>query len=253
MTIRWFVPVVLLGLAPGSFVLAQEAPEAAEAQEAPAAAESQGLAGKASYGIGYNMGSNLTMQGIKVDTERLIQGLRDGLTKAEPEMTVEEMRAAVQELQQQWQAAQEKQMTELATKNAAEGQEFLSQNKAKESVVVLESGLQYEVLKEGTGPVPAASDSVTVHYRGTLLDGSEFDSSYARNEPATFPVQGVIPGWVEALQLMTVGSKWKLYVPSSLAYGDRGAGGAIGPNATLVFEVELLGIESGEPASTESE
>jgi len=132
---------------------------------------------------------------------------------------------------------------QLADKNQKEGEVFLAENKKKKGVITLPSGLQYQVIKEGTGKIPKATDTVTTHYRGTLIDGTEFDSSYKRGEPASFPVNGVIKGWTEALQLMKVGSKWQLFIPSNLAYGPQGAGQAIGPNATLIFEIELLSIK----------
>ena len=161
---------------------------------------------------------------------------------AEP-MTDDEMKAAFQALEQEIATAQEAKNKDLAKKNTEEGAAFLAANKKKPGIKTTASGLQYKVLKEGTGPVPKKTDTVSTHYRGTLLDGTEFDSSIARNEPATFPVTGVIPGWTEALQLMKVGSKWQLFIPAELAYRDQGAGADIGPNAVLVFDIELLGIE----------
>ena len=139
----------------------------------------------------------------------------------------------------------EEEQKKLAEKNAKEGEAFFAENKKKEGIVTLPSGLQYKVIKEGDGPTPKATDTVSVNYKGTFIDGTEFDSSYKRNQPATFKVKGVIPGWVEALQLMKVGSKWQIFIPASLAYGDKGAGNVIGPNATLIFEVELLSIDEG--------
>jgi FKBP-type peptidyl-prolyl cis-trans isomerase FklB len=152
------------------------------------------------------------------------------------------------QFQNETRKAQEEKMQQASMTNKKEGTAFLEANKTKEGVKVLPSGLQYKVLKEGTGPKPSAADTVVCNYRGTLIDGKEFDSSYKRGEPATFPVNGVIKGWTEALQLMPVGSKWQLFLPADLAYGDRGAGADIGPGATLIFEVELMSIQQAKPA-----
>ena len=161
-------------------------------------------------------------------------------------MNEEESRAAQMEFQQQQQAAHMAKINEAGAKNAKEGEDFLAANGKKEGVQTLPSGLQYKILTEGTGPKPSATDTVSCNYRGTLLDGTEFDSSYKRGQPASFPVTGVIKGWTEALQLMPVGSKWQLFIPSELAYGERGADprSGIGPGATLIFEVELLSIQA---------
>jgi FKBP-type peptidyl-prolyl cis-trans isomerase FklB len=158
-------------------------------------------------------------------------------------MTDDEARAALMQLQAEVRNKQQEKMKVAGEMNKKEGAEFLEANKTKEGVVTLPSGLQYKILTEGTGPKPAASDTVVCNYRGTLISGTEFDSSYKRGQPASFPVNGVIKGWTEALQLMPVGSKWQLFVPAELGYGDRGAGGEIGPGATLIFEVELLSIQ----------
>ena len=186
--------------------------------------------------IGSNVGANLKKQSVDVDPELLSQGLKDALAGGKTLLTEDEAKAALMAMQQE-------KMQQAAGKNKSEGDAFLAANKAKEGVVTLPSGLQYKILKAGTGPKPTASDTVVCNYRGTLIDGKEFDSSYKRGQPATFPVSGVIKGWTEALQLMPVGSKWQLFVPSSLGYGDRGAGGEIGPGATLIFEVELMSIQ----------
>jgi FKBP-type peptidyl-prolyl cis-trans isomerase FklB len=166
-------------------------------------------------------------------------------------MTEDEMKAALQQLRTQFQATQEAKAHEAGSSARKEGDTYLAANKAKDGVKVLPDGLQYKVLTDGNGPKPAATDTVTVNYRGTLIDGKEFDSSYKRGQPASFPVNGVIKGWTEALQLMPVGSKWQLFIPADLAYGDRGAGADIGPGATLIFEVELLSI--GEPKKPEAQ
>jgi FKBP-type peptidyl-prolyl cis-trans isomerase len=161
-------------------------------------------------------------------------------------MTPEEMRQALTELKQQAAAAAKQQREEQAGKNLEEGKAFLAENARKEGVRTLPSGLQYQVLSQGEGDPPAATDTVTVHYRGTLVDGSEFDSSYGRGEPATFPLDRVIRGWTEGLRLMRPGAKYRLFVPPELAYGERGGGPKIGPNSTLVFEVELLSVQRAE-------
>ncbi len=196
------------------------------------------------------MGQNLGKQSVPVDPAILARGMRDGLAGGKTLLTDEEAQAALKAMQDDLHAKQQAktQQAEEANKKVAEvnkkeGETFLAENKAKDGVVTLASGMQYKILKEGTGPKPTTSDSVVCNYQGTLINGKEFDSSYKRGQPATFPVTGVIKGWTEALQLMPVGSKWQLFIPSDLAYGDRGAGADIGPGATLVFEVELLSIE----------
>ncbi len=199
---------------------------------------------KLSYAIGMNIGKNLHRDGVDVDPKLLSQGLKDGLAGGQTEMTDQEAQAAVAELQANMRKKQEEKMSQSAETNKKEGDAFLAANKAKEGVVTLPSGLQYKILKVGTGPKPTATDSVVCNYRGTLINGTEFDSSYKRGQPATFPVNGVIKGWTEALQLMPVGSKWQLFVPPDLAYGTRGAGNEIPPNATLIFEVELESIKA---------
>jgi len=158
-------------------------------------------------------------------------------------LTEDEARATLTQLQTEVRSKQQEKMKVAGELNKKEGVEFLAANKSKEGVVILPSGLQYKILTEGTGPKPTASDTVVCNYRGTLISGAEFDSSYKRGQPASFPVNGVIKGWTEALQLMPVGSKWQLFVPAELGYGDRGAGADIGPGATLIFEVELLSIQ----------
>ncbi len=196
---------------------------------------------KFSYALGMNIGSNvgagLKSQSVDVDPGLLAQGLKDAMSGAKTRLTQEEAQAVLIEMQKQ-------KMEEAAAKNNAEGAAFLTANKAKEGVVALPSGLQYKILKEGTGSKPAATDSVVCNYRGTLINGTEFDSS-KQGQPVTFAVNRVIKGWTEALQLMPVGSKWQLFIPSALAYGDQGApGGAIAPGSALIFEVELLSIEA---------
>lgn len=197
---------------------------------------------KISYSIGTDIGNSLKRQEIDVDTDVLFKGIRDVMTGGKLLLTDEEMRSTMDEFRNKMIAKQQDKMKELGEKNKEEGEAFLAENKKDKDVVTLPSGLQYKVITEGDGAMPKATDKVTVNYRGTLIDGTEFDSSYTRGQPASFPVNGVIPGWTEALQLMKAGSKWKLFIPSNLAYGERGAGGKIGPNAALIFEVELISV-----------
>jgi len=198
---------------------------------------------KASYAMGMNFGTGLRKQSIDIDPAILARGLRDAFSNSKTLLTEEEARAILVQLQNDVRKKQQELAQQLGEANKKEGSAFLEANKTKEGVVTLPSGLQYKVLQEGTGPKPAATDTVVCNYRGTLLNATEFDSSYKRGQPTTFPVTGVIKGWTEALQLMPVGSKWQLFVPSELAYGERGAGAQIGPNATLIFEVELISIQ----------
>ena len=203
---------------------------------------------KASYAIGMNWGTGLHRQGIDVDSAALIQGMKDALAGGKTLLTEDEARSALMQLQKDMQEKQQAKAAQEGEANKKEGDAFLAANKTKEGVVVLPSGLQYKILTPGTGPKPTATDSVVCNYKGTLINGTEFDSSYKRGEPATFPVTGVIKGWTEALQLMPVGSKWQLFIPPDLAYGARGTpGGPIGPNATLIFEVELISIKDKNP------
>ncbi len=203
---------------------------------------------KASYAIGMNWGTGLHRQAIDVDSAALIQGMKDALAGGKTLLTEDEARAALMQLQKEMQEKQQAKAAQEGEANKKEGDAFLAANKTKEGVVTLPSGLQYKILTPGTGPKPTATDSVVCNYKGTLINGTEFDSSYKRGEPATFPVTGVIKGWTEALQLMPVGSKWQLFIPPDLAYGPRGTpGGPIGPNATLIFEVELISIKDKNP------
>lgn len=198
---------------------------------------------KISYIIGQNIGRQMKNDELEIDVEVLARGLKDALAGAPSLLGEAEVQAAMQEFQQLMMAQDNDRAKTVSDKNKREGEEFLAANKAREGVVTLPSGLQYRVLQKGTGPSPKATDTVRTHYRGTLLDGTVFDSSYDRGQPASFGVNQVIAGWTEALQLMKVGDRWQVFVPASLAYGERGAGEDIGPNATLVFEIELLGIE----------
>ena len=198
---------------------------------------------KLSYGIGADLGRNLKRLGIDVNPELIRKGIADGLSDGKLQMSDEEIGAALQGLQAQIQRKAAQAASVAGEENKKAGEAFLAQNKSKEGVVSLPSGLQYKILKAGDGKKPTEADTVECNYRGTLVNGTEFDSSYRRGQPATFGVTQVIPGWKEALQLMPVGSKWQLFVPPELAYGERGAGREIGPNSTLIFEVELLAIK----------
>lgn len=194
---------------------------------------------KASYTIGMQIGQDFKSRGIEVDADALAAAIKDVLAGKEPRLTREQMMQAMQSLQSQQMAKQ----AAIAEENLKAGQKFMAENKKKKGVKTLSSGIQYQVIKEGSGPSPKASDSVVAHYRGTLIDGKVFDSSYDRNQPATFPLSNVIPGWQEVLPMMKVGSKWKVFIPSELAYGEHGAGGSIGPNETLIFDIELIDIK----------
>ena len=206
---------------------------------------------KASYAIGMNIGKNLKRDSVEIDPAVLFRGLKDALAGNKLLLTDEEAKAALTALQTELRAKEEAKTKAAAVENKKTGEAFLAANKTKEGIVTLPSGLQYKIIKEGTAPKPMADDTVLCHYRGTLVDNTEFDSSYKRGEPLKIPVGGVIKGWTEAIQLMPVGSKWQLFIPSDLAYGDRGAPGSpIGPNSTLVFEVELISIEP-KPAAKE--
>jgi FKBP-type peptidyl-prolyl cis-trans isomerase len=198
---------------------------------------------KVSYAVGVNIGKTMRRDTVDIDPAIFARGMKDALAGGKLLLTDDEMKASLTKLQADLRVKQEAAMQKTGEINKKAGDDFLAQNKTKEGVVALPDGLQYKILKQGTGPKPAATDSVVCNYRGTLLDGTEFDSSYKRGQPATFPVSGVIKGWTEAVQLMPVGSKWQLFIPSDLAYGNRAPAPEIGPNATLIFEVELLSIQ----------
>jgi FKBP-type peptidyl-prolyl cis-trans isomerase len=230
---------------------------AAGAQNAPAAKPGQSVKPKSqsplvlktgkdkvSYALGMNLGTNLHRDSIDIDTAIFLRALKDTLAGGKTLLTESEVRTALMQLQTEVRSKQMEKMKLAGEANKKDGDAFLVANKTKEGVVTLPSGLEYKVLTQGTGPKPAATDTVVCNYRGTLINGTEFDSSYKRGQPATFPVSGVIKGWTEALQLMPVGSKWQLFLPAELAYGERGPSPEIGPNSTLVFEVELLSIQA---------
>lgn len=198
---------------------------------------------KLSYALGLSMGNNFRGSGIKkINSKDFADGVAAVYDGATPKMTIDEAKAEIQTFFKAMEEEQRAAAAEMAKINAEAGEKFLAENRDREGVLTTPSGLQYEILHVGEGPMPTSTDQVKVHYTGRLLDGTVFDSSVERGAPATFGVTQVIPGWVEALQLMTAGSKWRLYIPSNLAYGPNGAGGVIGPNATLIFDVELLEV-----------
>lgn len=219
-----------------SFVQAQDKPDLTNPKQ------------RTSYAIGANIGSGLKQQEVDVDSKALIAGMSDALA-GKPALTEAEINESMMALRQEMMTKMQAKQKAVADKNLKDGENFLAANAKKEGVKTLPSGLQYKVIKSGTGKSPKATDSVKVHYHGTLIDGTVFDSSVERKEPVTFPVNQVIPGWTEALQLMKEGDKWQLFIPAKLAYGERAAGPKIGPSSTLIFEVELLSIENaGEKA-----
>ena len=197
---------------------------------------------KVSYSLGLDIGRSLRQQGVETDMAVFVEGLKDGMSGAEPRISEEEMTRVLVAFQQELAAKLERENTKAAGGNMERATAFLAENAKNEGVTTLPSGLQYEVLEPGKGPKPTAADKVTVNYRGTLMDGKEFDSSYKRGKPASFPVGGVISGWQEALKLMQAGAKWRLFIPPDLAYGERGVPPVIPPNSMLIFEVELLSI-----------
>ena len=222
-------------------------PHTATAAETPQVLTLKTQKDKVSYAIGMNIGQGMKKDSLDVDPDILARGVKDAMTGAKPLMAEEEARAAMNQLRTEMTEKKKAEAQHAGPANKQAGQQFLAANKTKEGVVTLPSGLQYKIIKQGDGPKPTASDTVVTNYRGTLIDGTEFDSSYKRGEPATFPVGQVIKGWTEALQLMPVGSKWQLFIPSDLAYGEHSPGGEIGPNSTLIFDIELLSIQGKNP------
>ena len=197
---------------------------------------------KVSYAIGVNLGSSFQKEELDIDQKALVQGLSDAMA-GKPAMDQSEVQATLTKFQQEMMAKQQAKLQVEGDKNLKDGEAFLAANAKKDGVKTTASGLQYKVLKSGNGASPAASDTVKVNYEGTLIDGTVFDSSIKRGEPASFPVNRVIPGWTEALQLMKVGDKWQVFIPAKLAYGERSPSPSIPPNSTLIFDVELLSIE----------
>ena len=224
------------------------------AKPSTATASSQPLAlktekEKLSYAIGMNIGESMKKDSLNIDPAILSRAIKDAVSGAKTSMTEEEARTIVTAFRTEMVKKQQAEAQKTSDANKQAGEKFLAENKTKEGVVTLPSGLQYKIIKQGDGPKPTATDTVVTNYRGTLIDGKEFDSSYKRGQPATFPVGQVIKGWTEALQLMPVGSKWQLFIPANLAYGDKSPGGDIGPNSTLIFDIELLSIEQKKPAA----
>jgi FKBP-type peptidyl-prolyl cis-trans isomerase FklB len=199
--------------------------------------------GKRSYSIGNDIGNNLKKQPFEVDADLLARGLKDALTGKKTAMTDQEMKDVLTALQKELMAKRVSQIKEISDKNKKDGEAFLAENKKKPGIITLPDGLQYKIIQEGTGKIPVLTDKVKVNYKGSIIDGTEFDSSYKRGEPLVYDIAKFIPGWKEALTLMKVGSKWEIYVPSELAYGEPGSGQVIGPNSVLIFEMELISIE----------
>lgn len=239
---------IVLAMLAVMVLAACEQPAAPESEPAELALETTEQ--RLSYGIAYGLGQRLKQDGVPLDVATFSEGLQHAFEGRTARLTQEEIGAEMTKFQQEQESQMEAEVAEMALMNRAAGEAFLQENGTREGVVTLESGLQYTVVEAGEGAMPGAEDVVEVHYRGTLIDGTEFDSSYSRGETVSFGVNQVIPGWTEALQLMTVGSKWQLFIPSALAYGEGGAGPQIGPNSTLIFDVELISIAAA-PAAEE--
>lgn len=228
----YIIPLLAFGLLANS-VYSQDKPDMKDPKQ------------RVSYSIGVDIGNNFKRQEIDIDPKTLAAGIADALA-GKLVLTEAEMRETMTAFQKEMTAKMQERQKTAGDKNSKEGEAFLTANAKKEGVKVLPSGLQYKVIKSGSGKSPKATDTVKTHYHGTLIDGTVFDSSVQRGEPISFPVNGVIAGWTEALQLMKEGDKWQLFIPGKLAYGERGAGGKIGPNATLVFDVELISVEKAQ-------
>ena len=236
---KYALPLALVATVTLQACNQQSAPEAADTAATVTLEDSNQ---RLSYGIAFGLGQRMAADGVPMDVDAFSAGLRDAMEGAEPRMTPEEIQAEMQAYQERAMAEQQAAIAAAGEANLAASEAFLTENAQREGVVVTESGLQYEVIEAGEGASPSADDMVEVHYRGTLVDGTEFDSSYKRGETVSFGVSQVIAGWTEALQLMSPGAKWKLFIPADLAYGPGGAGNLIGPNAALVFEVELISV-----------
>lgn len=233
---------ILIGIMLITTAFAQKKP-AKVPKAAEQAIEMKTMMDSVSYIIGIDIARNLQKNKLEVIPDLLSKGLKDHFSGAPSLVSDEQMQNLMGRFQQIMMAKQQQMAREMAEKNKKEGEAFLAQNKTKEGVITTASGLQYKIIIKGNGKIPTAQDTVVAHYKGTLVDGTEFDNSFKRNEPATFPVTGVIKGWQEALQLMPVGSKWEIYIPSELGYGEQGAGQAIPPGAALIFEIELISIK----------
>jgi FKBP-type peptidyl-prolyl cis-trans isomerase len=205
--------------------------------------ESKEQKDKISYSVGYQVGGDFKRQGVELNPKLFLKGVQDAMSGAKPQMTPQEMNQTLVDLKKKIVADERKDRQAKAQKALAEGEAFLAANGKKEGVVTLPTGLQYKVVREGSGASPKATDNVTVNYRGTLVDGTEFDSSYKRNKPAAFRVDRVIPGWTQALTMMKTGAKWQLFIPAKLGYGEHGAGTKIPPGSTLIFDVELVSVQ----------
>jgi len=248
---RVVLVAVMLAVSAAGWAQGAPAAKSEKAQEATAAKTEKAQEAsplktdkeKLSYAMGMDLGGQLKTNSVEIDPALFAKGLEDMLSGRKTILTEDEAKKVIAALQMKMVAKNVAAAKAVGEKNQKEGESFLAANKAKEGVVTLPSGLQYKVISNGTGPKPTAEQTVVCHYRGTLIDGKEFDSSFKRGQPGTFPVKGVIKGWTEVLQLMPVGSKWQVFVPSALAYAERGAGADIGPHATLIFEIELVAIK----------
>jgi FKBP-type peptidyl-prolyl cis-trans isomerase FklB len=240
-------PATKPATAPAAKTSTAAKPHTATTAKAPLVLSTQKA--KLSYALGMNIGAGVKSQPVEIDPDILARGMKDAMTGAKPLLTEDEAKAVLTQAQNELRQQQQAKTKQEGEANKKEGEAFLAANKTKEAVVTLPDGLQYKILTAGTGPKPTATDSVVCNYRGTLVNGTEFDSSYKRGQPVTFPVNGVIKGWQEALPLMPVGSKWQLFVPSDLAYGDHAMSADLGPNSILIFEVELLSIKDKTAAN----
>lgn len=249
---RWLM-MCLVGALLGLAACQQTADQSQEQNKGEAAGALDSESAKVSYGLGMDIGNKLKSQEFEIDPTLVAQGLKDAMSDGEPRMSSEEVQQTLQAFQQRMAQEQQQQQQQSAAENAEVGEAFLAENKAEEGVETTQSGLQYKVIEPGDGPQPDADDVVTVHYTGKLVNGTVFDSSHDRGKPATFPVDGVIPGWTEALQMMQEGAQWEVVLPADLAYGEQQAGPQIGPNSTLIFEVELLEVEKQDANATEQE
>ena len=245
---KYALPLALVATVTLQACNQQSAPEAVDSAATVTLEDSNE---RLSYGIAFGLGQRMAADGVPMDVDAFSAGLRDAMEGAEPRMTQEEIQTEIQAYQERAMAEQQAAIAAAGEANLAASEAFLAENATREGVVVTESGLQYEVIEAGEGASPNAEDTVEVHYRGTLVDGTEFDSSYKRGETVSFGVSQVIAGWTEALQLMSPGAKWKLFIPADLAYGPGGAGNLIGPNAALVFEVELVSVTEAADDATD--
>jgi FKBP-type peptidyl-prolyl cis-trans isomerase len=245
---KYALPLALVATVTLQACNQQSAPEAVDSAATVTLEDSNE---RLSYGIAFGLGQRMAADGVPMDVDAFSAGLRDAMEGAEPRMTQEEIQTEMEAYQERAMAEQQAAIAAAGEANLAASEAFLAENATREGVVVTESGLQYEVIEAGEGASPNAEDTVEVHYRGTLVDGTEFDSSYKRGETVSFGVSQVIAGWTEALQLMSPGAKWKLFIPADLAYGPGGAGNLIGPNAALVFEVELVSVTEAADDATD--